>query len=417
MLKDRISEITQHWFLSEEALFSVFCTHRLALNSGMKCHTRVGKGVIEVNPTLCDDITDKELEERLRIELIRILLKHPYERQPEGCSLAARALGSNCVIGDSYKLQRVEMERPSDFNLPRNGHFEFYARYIEKILQRSRQGQEDDQDEQGMGGGGNGGDQNGQGMSGGGNGQGMGVGNGDEFADDEEDGMEKELEERGEIAANWEHDDLMAATVNEVIRNVKSWGTMAGKIVEQILASTKARLDYRKVLAGFRATVISQRRKLTRMRPNRRSGFEAMGSRYDFKTRLIIGVDCSGSITSEDLRNFYGTINRFFQYGMDKIDVVQFDTALGKVQTLEKASEKVDVVGRGGTCFQPFIDFVAGHPEYDGALIYTDGYAEQPTIPSTMRTPLCWVLRSEEELRDHEAWMRESGRVCVIENT
>ena len=131
---------------------------------------------------------------------------------------------------------------------------------------------------------------------------------------------------------------------------------------------------------------------------------------------MIIGVDCSGSISKEDLRNFYSTINRFFQYGIKQIDVVQFDVALGEVRTLRKASENIKVTGRGGTCFQPFIDFVAEHPEYDGALIYTDGYAPKPTIPTNMRTPLCWVLRSEKELGMNEQWMRQSGRVCVIEN-
>jgi len=100
-----------------------------------------------------------------------------------------------------------------------------------------------------------------------------------------------------------------------------------------------------------------------------------------------------------------------------QIDVVQFDTKLGEVQTLLKASENIKVKGRGGTCFQPFIDFVAKHPEYDGALIYTDGYASKPTIPATMRTPLCWALRSEKEFKEHEDRMRQSGRVCVIENT
>ena len=95
-----------------------------------------------------------------------------------------------------------------------------------------------------------------------------------------------------------------------------------------------------------------------------------MGSRYDFTTRLIIGVDCSGSITKNDLKNFYSTINRFFKYGIKQIDVVQFDVNLGEVQTLLKASENIKVKGRGGTCFQPFIDFVAKHPEYDGAHLY-----------------------------------------------
>ena len=369
---ERISKITERWFLSEEALFSVFCTHRVAENSGMECHVRVGRGVIEVNPDLCEGISDKELEERLRIEVVRILLKHPYDRQPEGCSMIARALGSNCVIGDSYRLQKVEMEKPADFKLPPNGHFEFYARCIQRLLQKS----------------------------------GQGLPNGD---------SEDHNQQYADIAANWQQDDLMAAQVNEIIRDVKSWGSLPGHLVEDIIASTRARVDYRKILAGFRASILSEKRKLTRMRPNRRSGFDAMGSRYDFTTRMIIGVDCSGSISNDDLSHFYSTINRFFQYGIQQIDVVQFDTQLGEVQTLLKASENIKVTGRGGTCFQPFIDFVAKHPEYDGALIYTDGYAPQPIIPANMRTPLCWVLRSENELKKHESWMRQSGRVCVIE--
>lgn len=380
MMKERISEITEKWFLTEEALFSVFCTHRVAENKDMKCHIRVGKGAIEVNPDLCHDITDKELEERLRVEVIRILLKHPYERQPEGCSNLARALGSNCVIGDSYKLYKVEMEHPSEFSLPSNGHFEFYARCIERMLKKTPS--TDECDDQSL-----------------------------------SDNGETTNEQQEDIARNWEQDELMAAQINEVVRSINSWGSLPGKLVEHIIASTKARIDYRKILAGFRASIIAQQRSLTRMRPNRRSGFEAMGSRYQFTTNLIIGVDCSASINKEDLCHFYSTINRFFQYGIQQIDVVQFDTTLGEVETLKNASENIKVRGRGGTCFQPFIDFVATHSEYDGAIIYTDGYAAPPTIPPTFRTPLCWILRSEEELKEHESWMRKSGRVCVIENT
>ena len=379
MMLDRISEITQRWFLSEEALFMIFCTHRIAENTSMKCPVRVGKGVIEFCPRLCADMTDKELEERLRVEVIRILLKHPYDRQPDGCSNMARALGSNCVIGDNYILQRMQIETPGQFHLPNGGHYEYYARQIQKMM--------------------------------------LGGGNKNEDEDnDDDDGNGGGNPETEDLAKNWQQDELMSAQINETISGVKSWGSLPGELVEKIIASTKARVDYRKILAGFRASIISQARKLTRMRPNRRSGFDAMGSRYDFTTNMIIGVDVSGSISKDDLKNFYSTINRFFQYGIQQIDVVQFDTKLGEVMTISKASENITITGRGGTEFQPFIDFVAKHPEYDGAIIYTDGYAGQPTIPATMHTPLCWVVTSEEELKAHEKWMSESGRVCVIEN-
>ena len=270
---DRISKITERWFLSDEPLFSAFCTHRVAENREMACYVRVGKGVIEINPDLCEDISDKELEERLQVEVIRILLKHPYDRQPDGCNNMAKALGSNCVIGDAYRLYKVEMEKPSDFGLISNGHYEHYARRIQELLPEMERG-----------------------LSG-------------------EDGDSGKTNAYSDIAANWQQDELMAAQVNEVIRNVKSWGSMPGHLVDQIIASTKARVDYRKILAGFRASILTEKRKLTRMRPNRRFGYDAMGSRYDFTTRMIIGVDCSGSISNDDLKNFYSTINRFFKYG------------------------------------------------------------------------------------------------------
>ena len=371
MMKERIARIAQRWFLSDEPLFSAFCTHRVAENRKMKCPARVGRGIIEFNPYLCNNMSDKELEERLRVEVIRILLKHPYERQPDGCSPTARALGSNCVVSDSYRIHFFEMDGPADFELPSNKHFEFYARSIQQLMPKG---------EQSLGGG----------------------------SDDDSDA-------NNDLAANWQQDELMAAQVDQVINNVKTWGSMPGQLVEQIIASTKARVDYRKILAGFRASILSEKRKLTRMRPNRRFGYDAMGSRYDFCTRMLIGVDCSASITKTDLRNFYSTINRFFKYGIKQIDVVQFDVKLGEVQTLLKASEEIKISGRGGTLFQPFIDYVAQHPEYDGALIYTDGYAPHPEIPATMRTRLCWVLTSEKELKEHESWMQQSGRVIVIE--
>ena len=381
---ERISKITERWFLSEEALFSVFFTHRVAENSGMECHVRVGKGVIEVNPDLCADITDKELEERLRIEVIRILLTQPYDRQPDGCCITARALGSNCVIGDSYRLQKVEIEKPSDFKLPSNGHYEFYARCIQKILQKSGgQGQNNDNSED--------------------NPQLQGEGNDGGFG-----------KEYTDIAQNWQQDELMAAQVNEVIRDVKSWGSLPGGLVEEIVASTKARVDYRKILAGFRASILSQKRKLTRMRPNRRTGFENMGSIRRFDTKLLIAVDVSGSISSQSLSYFYGVINSAFRYGFESIDVIQFDCGVRVVQSLKKVMRDVAVIGRGGTSFQEPIEY-AHENGYDGLVILTDGYAPEPWLPDNMRCKIIWVCQDSSCYERHHRWMEKSGRVCTIE--
>ena len=64
-----------------------------------------------------------------------------------------------------------------------------------------------------------------------------------------------------ENAALWTNDDFMDMKVRDVIefaqQNMLSWGTIPGDLVQSILATLKPTLDYRKVLSGFRATVLS----------------------------------------------------------------------------------------------------------------------------------------------------------------
>lgn len=74
----------------------------------------------------------------------------------------------------------------------------------------------------------------------------------------------------------------------------------------------EAKINWKNVFAGFRASIISSIRKLTRMRPNRRTGFDNMGSIRRFNTKLLVAVDVSGSITTKSLQYFYGVINSAF---------------------------------------------------------------------------------------------------------
>ncbi len=57
---------------------------------------------------------------------------------------------------------------------------------------------------------------------------------------------------------------------------------------------------------------------------------------------------------------------------------------------LKKAESDVKVLGRGGTDFQPVINFYEEHKEYDGLIIFTDGMASEPKIPTRRR--ILWVL-------------------------
>lgn len=87
--------------------------------------------------------------------------------------------------------------------------------------------------------------------------------------------------------------------------------------------------------------------------------------------------------------------------------------ATGSVCNIKKAMHEVEVCGRGGTNFQPVIDYAYSHL-YDGLLIFTDGEAPVPRIPPHSRTKLLWVCQDDETFNAHQQWMKETGRVCVI---
>ncbi len=376
-MRARITTIIQHWFIQEPALFQVVCTHDLEVNTHMACPIRSGRRRIEYNPDYLAEMTDEGLEEALRTEAVRILLKHPYERKPDGCSQQAIALGSNVVVGDNYQYASFRIEKPADYGLPEGMAYEWYSRKIQEMLPP-------------------------------GDGDGAGSDSDGNSAASEAAARCRDLSEL------WDEDELTVALINGVIEGCTSWGSLAGAFAEKLKASTRAKINWRNVFSGFRASILSSRRKLTRMRPNRRTGFENMGSIRRFDTRLLVAVDVSGSISSESLSYFYGVINSAFRYGFESVDVIQFDCGVRVVQNLKKVMRDVTVIGRGGTSFQEPIEY-AHENGYDGLLILTDGYAPEPWLPDNMRCKIIWVCQDSSCYERHHRWMEKSGRVCTIE--
>jgi predicted metal-dependent peptidase len=174
-------------------------------------------------------------------------------------------------------------------------------------------------------------------------------------------------------------------------------------------------LNYRAVLRQFRASVLSIHRRLTRMKPNRRYGFAYMGSRYEFTTRLLFAVDVSGSMSAADLALGFSVVNRFFKYGVERIDVLQFDTEIkGDPVLLKRARRTIAVSGRGGTSFAPVMRFLDEHREYDGAIVFTDGIAPVPPRPTNRRTRVLWLFTNEETYRRRHEALRAIGRATFL---
>lgn len=377
-MRARINHILEQWALVEPALFRVLCLHSLEENGTMPCALRSGRRRLEYNPAYLREMGDFALEQALRTEAVRLLLRHPYERRPEGCSSQAMALGSNLVVGDNYTLDCFNIDRPSDWDLPRGKEYEWYSRSIQHMVPKGKDGSRS------------------------------------EAGNSKADALRARADADAAASELWGEDEMTLTLIDGIISSTEDWGSLGGSLAELLKASLGARIDWRNILAGFRASILSSERKLTRMRPNRRNGFDAMGSIRRYDTRLLVAVDVSGSVPSKDLSYFYGVIDSAFRYGFTSVDTIQFDAGVRVVQPLRKTLKEVGIIGRGGTSFNEPIEYAHSHG-YDGLVMLTDGFAPEPQIPEGMRCRIVWVCNNAENYRKHEHWMRKSGRVCSME--
>ncbi len=406
-IRERFRKLAERWFLSEPAFLSIYGSHALVPNACMDCPVRCGQGRLEYHPELIARIEHEGLfEELVRAEMLRLLLKHPYNRTPEHTPREDFTCASDIVLSSACSFRFAELHDAAEFRLPGNKHYEWYLTHLPPSPPEQGEQQEGDSD--------------------------FGQQAEQEKARNKDTGEEQAREEASAApapqavsrrkrdaaaAALWEEDEARQQDINQLIEQVRNWGSIPGNLVQEIIAGTRARIDYRKVLSAFRASILSQGRRLTRMQPNRRTGFACMGSRHAFTTSLLLAVDVSLSVSDDMLAHFYSVINKFFKYGVSCIDVIQFDTEIkGEACTFRHArkQKKVTILGRGGTNYQPVFDYVEAHRQYDGLIILTDGYAPPPARKPRGKTRVAWVCENEESFNENHAWMAEFGKVCFM---
>ncbi len=409
LIKERITKIVERWYMLEPLFFAVWTTHELSINPNIK-NIRVGYGKIEYNPTFLEALNAQTLEQVLQFEAMRIILKHPYLRRKEIQTIAYTA--SNITIQEYLKTPLDFPNAKQVFQTEEydKKYFEFY--YHQLLKQADESGQdgsastnstkEPESDQMGEGDAKNESNEDKKTSE-----QTPEI---DQYTNSEQSGYEN--------TAHWDADEYHRNQINEKIESAlenNTWGTISSNIQDLILATLKPKINYREILKSFRASIISVNRVLTRMKPSRRYGFLYMGSRRDFCTKLLFAVDVSGSVSDHDLKKAFSIINQLFKYGIERVDVLQFDAAIkGKPQSLKKAKSKVKVIGRGGTNFQPVITYIDEHKDYDGLIIFTDGWAPVPCAPKNKRTRILWLFNNERNYTQMKESLRIIGHSTFI---
>lgn len=203
----------------------------------------------------------------------------------------------------------------------------------------------------------------------------------------------------GTNAQGWgdDHDDHFDVAVSTLVTSnrgsAKHWGKCTGKMKEDILAAFTPKVNPKDVLKRFYKSVMASVTNSTRMKVNRRLDLLLPGKRSTYRTKVVFGLDVSGSMSKEDIAEGLSVVNSCLKHA--EILFVTFDTQITEVVgTLKRAKQIFTVHGRGGTDFNQIIDF-AKKEKCDGVIIYTDGLADAPPKPRKLK--VCWLLSDENK--------------------
>jgi len=179
---------------------------------------------------------------------------------------------------------------------------------------------------------------------------------------------------------------------------IKKQGHIPGEckeLIDRLFHVEPAKFDWKQYLRRFVGnSSIVYTRKLRR-KYNKRYA-ENPGLKIKFKNHILVGIDTSGSVNTDELKEFYNELHHMSKTG-HKITVAQCDTSLNSVKEFNP-KQAWEINGRGGTSFQPVIDHFNEKKGTYTALIYlTDGEAYPPhNCPSNT----LWVLSSISDMND-----------------
>lgn len=389
-LVEKIKKIITQWFYTEPLMFSVSETHAIIENKNLSVPFRSGKMCIEYSPDILKDFSDHKIEFLLKVEFTRILLGHPYKRLPQNVNYGILVLASDAVIwqfnlqknkfkasgfndADFLELAGVQYLRQQSgiYSTFPDMNFEQWYKYILDIVSKSKGGQNS--------------------------------GNADDDC----------LKLCGEACQLWQEDENALNDIKLKIRQAEienGFGSAGSSLIRELKAESNFSFDYRRALSQFRQQIVSAGRRLTRMKPSRRYGFNAMGSRYERKANVLVAVDVSGSITDESFSNFVSAVKNFFFLGIiEKLELIFFDVNLKNTKPVpfSKNISLDKIKGRGGTDFQPVIDFFCTHQScYSGMIIFTDGEGNIPNVCGKGKNIL-WILDSRLNYEKSRHWIEK----------
>ncbi len=205
---------------------------------------------------------------------------------------------------------------------------------------------------------------------------------------------------------------LLHNQVDYLIKNaaesvIKSRGTLPGELQEYIKNLLKKHtpvFNWKQYLRRLVGMAEKYYLKTSRKKPSKR--FEgAAGLKHKHLHSLMVAVDTSGSVSTNELAEFYAEIKHIEKAGAD-VDVIECDAGITTIYPFKDWDGSAH--GRGGTDFQPVFNLFNGRSkkEYSALVYFTDGGAPIDGLKSSK--PVIWVITSDGVRQNYP------GKVCYI---
>lgn len=329
-------------------------------------------GIMMYDPTFIEEIDQNELAGVLVHEIMHFVHNHHdrgESKNPEIYNIAGDLTINPAVLKMGYTLPDW-VAYPAAFNFPENQTAEWYYDELMKSAKKQK-------------------------AKGIGNGQ-CGSCGGNAFPDEPTDG-DKSARSQGEL-------DKALRVTAEQVKQAAQQGT--GNVPSDLLRWAEEQLLPPKVRWQDKLNRIT-RRSLTRKaglkdytysRPSRRQlgsfkdGDPIKPSMYATVPNIVVAIDTSGSMGSEELSKALSEIKGILSASKSKIEFIAIDCSIHSVKPISNWKDSLKLLkGGGGTDFRPVFDLMDKRNEKPDILIFlTDGMGPAPQAPPFYK--VIWIL-------------------------
>ena len=202
----------------------------------------------------------------------------------------------------------------------------------------------------------------------------------------------KEFQECSEVEQQLIKNQINSQIKEAAEQTKKMRGVIPGELQEIIdkLLTPKPRIfDWKAYFRRMLGSIYDVNIKKTRRKESIRFP-GAAGIKHKKKVSILVAVDTSGSVNNKELNEFFNEITHIYKAGA-RITILECDSKIAANYEYNGAwTGKIH--GRGGTDFQPAIDYYRKHIRDYAALVYfTDG---ECNIPLNVPRDTIWIITS-----------------------